>query len=174
MIVVIVVLAASTYQGHGGAPLQSVAQIVGALSAHLGTRTAEVLVGSSILGGALVAALVVSLAGAWGMAEVFGWKHSLNGGLDRSNTKFYATYSLSHIVGADLVLASVDLIGLAVDVEVMNALLLPIVLGFLLVLEATALPPEYRIRGIYRLVATVLCVAGMAFGLYMVPSVIGL
>jgi len=34
-----------------------------------------------------------------------------------------------------------------IDVEVMNALLLPIVLGFLLVLEARALPSEHRMHG---------------------------
>jgi hypothetical protein len=33
-----------------------------------------VLVGAAILGGALVSALVVSVAGSWGLAEVFGWK----------------------------------------------------------------------------------------------------
>ncbi|OBJ16211.1 hypothetical protein A5623_18875 [Mycobacterium colombiense] len=51
---------------------------------------------------------------------------------------------LAHIVGAVVVLASVDLVNLAVDVEVMNALLLPIVLGLLLALEARALPEQWR------------------------------
>lgn len=51
---------------------------------------------------------------------------------------------LAHIVGAVLVLASVDLVNLAVDVEVTNALLLPIVLGLLLRLEARALPEQWR------------------------------
>ena len=83
-------------------------------------------------------------------------------------------YALAHVVGAVLVLASVDLVGLAVDVEVMNALLLPIVLGFLLALEARALPPEHRMRGGYRLAVTSLCLLVMAFGLYLVPSAVGL
>jgi hypothetical protein len=67
-------------------------------------------------------------------------------------------------------LASVDLISLAVDVEVMNALLLPIVLGFLLLLEAKALPPQHRMRGAYRVLVTGVCFIVMAFGLYMVPA----
>lgn len=37
----------------------------------------------------------------------------------------------------------------AIGVEVMNALLLPIVLGFLLVLEAKVLPKQYQMHGIY-------------------------
>ena len=45
------------------------------------------------------------------------------------------------------VLASVDLVRHSADVEVMNALLLPVVLGFLITLEARALPPRWRMRG---------------------------
>ncbi|VAZ75599.1 hypothetical protein LAUMK4_02571 [Mycobacterium persicum] len=73
-----------------------------------------------------------------------------------ANAKFYTTYALAHLVGAALVLGSVDLVNLAVDVEVMNALLLPIVLGQLLVREARAL-----------------CLVVIAFGLYMVPQALG-
>lgn len=176
MIVVVVALAATFHQAHhgrGASSLTAVPQIANALTPDLGAGTARILVGVSLLGAALVAALVVSLAGAWGMAEVLGWKHSLNERLNRQNAKFYLTYCLAHIVGAALVLGSVDLVGLAVDVEVMNSLLLPIVLGFLLLLEARTLPPRYRMRGGYRLVVTVLCLLVMAFGLYMVPVTIG-
>jgi Mn2+/Fe2+ NRAMP family transporter len=170
MIVVIVALAATAYKTDRGAALTTVPQIAGFLGRTIGTGAAKALVGMSILGGALVAALVVSLAGAWGLAEVFGWKHTLNERPTRRNAKFYVTYALAHVVGAVLVLASVDLVGLAVDVEVMNALLLPIVLGFLLLLEAKALPEQHRMRGAYRWVVTVACLTVMAFGLYMVPA----
>lgn len=78
----------------------------------------------------------------------FGWKHTVNERPNRASAKFYNTYSLAHIVGAVLVLASVDLVNLAVDVEVMNELLLPIVLGLLLALEARALPEQWRMRGL--------------------------
>jgi len=60
-----------------------------------------------------------------------------------------------------------------IDVEVMNALLLPIVLGFLLVLEARALPSEHRMHGARRVIATGLCLAVIVFGLYMVPATLG-
>ncbi|HEX3752387.1 MAG TPA: divalent metal cation transporter, partial [Streptosporangiaceae bacterium] len=122
---------------------------------------------------ALVAAIVVSLAGSWGISEVLGWKHSLNQRINRKNAKFYVVYGLAHVLGAILVLASVDLVSLAVDVEVMNALLLPIVLGFLLVLERKALPPEHRMRGVYRFACTGLCLICIGFGLYMVPATLG-
>lgn len=170
MIVVIVALAATAYHTQRAGALHSVADIARALVPDLGSGMARALVGASILGGALVAALVVSLAGAWGMSEVLGWDHSLNGGFSRANAKFYVTYCLAHVLGAVLVLASVDLVSLAIDVEVLNALLLPIVLGFLLLLEARALPTEHRMKGPYRWAVTGSCLGVMAFGLYMVPA----
>ncbi len=173
MIAVVVALAATAFGARRGAALETVGQIAASLTPALGSGPADALVGAGVLGAALVAALVVSLAGAWGLSEVFGWRHSLNDGLNRRNAPFYLTYSVAHVAGAVLVLASVDLVGLAVDAEVMNALLLPIVLGFLLLLEARALPEAYRMRGWYRWIATGLCLVVMGFGLYLVPASLG-
>ena len=173
MIVVILTFAATVFTAGRGAALNTVGQIAGALTPYIGGTPAKALIGAAILGGALVAALVVSLAGSWGIAEVLGWRHSLNQRVSRGNARFYIVYALAHIVGAILVLASVDLVRLAVDVEVMNALLLPVVLGFLLALERRALPAEHQMRGAYRAVCTVLCLVVIAFGLYMVPATLG-
>ena len=174
MIVVVIALAATVGRTNPGAALNNVGQIASAMIPFLGSGTAKVLIGASVLGGALVAALVVSLAGSWGIAEVLGWKHSLNERISRRSAKFYVTYTVAHLMGAVLVLASVDLVSLAVDCEVMNALLLPIVLGFLLALEAKCLPREYRMRGVYRFAVTGVCIVVMCFGLYMIPSTLGL
>ena len=91
----------------------------------------------------------------------------------RSKTaKFYITYGLAHVLGAAIVLLSMNLVRLVIDVEVMNALLLPVVLGFLLVLEARALPSEHRMHGVRRVIATGLCLVIIVFGLFMVPTVL--
>uniref|UniRef100_UPI00054EEE58 divalent metal cation transporter n=1 Tax=Liquorilactobacillus vini TaxID=238015 RepID=UPI00054EEE58 len=126
------------------------------------------------LGGALVAALVVALAGTWGITEVLNWPHSLNEKLSRNNYGFYLIYILAHVIGAGLVLINFNLVALSVTVEVINALLLPIVLGFLLLLEAKALPPEYRMHGGYKWVVTICCLIVMVFGLYMIGPVVHL
>ncbi len=173
MIVVIVAFAATIFKVNRGAALNTVGQLASALGPYIGGTSSRVLIGAAILGGGLVAAIVVSLAGSWGISEVLGWKHSLNERINRQNAKFYLVYGLAHVLGAILVLASVNLVKLAVDVEVMNALLLPIVLGFLLVLERKALPPEHRMRGAYRLICTALCLIVIGFGLYMVPATLG-
>ena len=69
-------------------------------------------------------------------------------------------------------LTSMDLIRLSIDVEVMNALLLPVVLGFLLALEATALPRHWRLRGLRRYLTWGLCLLTIGFGLAMLPAVL--
>ncbi len=170
----VVITVASTIGAHGGqGALNTVGDIANALTPYLGRVGGTVLFGLGMLGAALVAAIVSSLAGAWGLSEVFGWKHTLNQRPNRATAKFYITYALAHLVGAALVLASVDLVNLAVDVEVMNALLLPIVLGLLLALEARALPEEWRMRGPRKYIAWALCLVVMGFGLYIVPQALG-
>jgi len=174
MIAVVVSLAATVGLSGGNGPLNTVGQIAKALTPFLGSFGGKILFGLGMLGAALVAAIVASLAGAWGVAEVFGWRHSLNERPNRANAKFYLTYALAHILGAIFVLgSSTTLVGLSVDVEVMNALLLPIVLGFLLALEVKALPLQWRMRGWHKYITWLLCLVVMAFGLYMIPSVLG-
>jgi len=173
MIVMVLAFAATVGLSHRGAVLNTVGQLSSALRPFLGDTGAKVLLGIAMLGAALVAALVASLAGAWGISEVFGWTHTLNGRLNRRSAKFYITYATAHVLGAVIVLLSLDLVSLVIDVEVMNALLLPIVLGFLLALEAKALPEEYRMHGAYRVLVTTLCLVVIGFGLYMVPATLG-
>jgi Mn2+/Fe2+ NRAMP family transporter len=170
MIGVVLTFAATVGRAHLGTTLHTVADMSSALRPFLGAIGAKVLLGTAVLGAALVAALVASLAGAWGISEVFGWTHTLNERPDRKTAKFYLTYGLAHVLGATIVLLSLNLVRLVIDVEVMNALLLPIVLGFLLVLEARALPSEHRMHGARRVIATGLCLVIIVFGLFMVPA----
>jgi Mn2+/Fe2+ NRAMP family transporter len=169
-IAVVIAVAATLSVHKPGAALNTVGQIAAALTPYLGHVGGTVLFGLGMLGAALVAAIVSSVAGAWGLAEVFGWKHTFNERPSRRTAKFYITYALAHIVGAILVLASADLVRLSVDVMVMNAMLLPIVLGFLLVLEARVLPGQWRMRGSRKYLTWACCLLVMGFGLYMIPA----
>jgi Mn2+/Fe2+ NRAMP family transporter len=173
MIAVVLTFGATVGRTHPGVALQTVTEMSSALRPFVGVIGAKVLLAIAVLGAALVAALVASLAGAWGIAEVFGWSHTLNERPDRETAKFYVTYCLAHVLGAAIVLCSLNLVHLVIDVEVMNAILLPLVLGFLLVLEAKALPAEHRMRGARRFIATGLCFVVMGFGLYLVPATLG-
>jgi len=171
IMVAIVVTAAATLRGQNPGGLQSVTQIAAALTRTLGPWTGRVIWGAGIVGAAFIAALVASVAGAWGISEVLGIPHSLNQSV-RQAPWFYLIYGLAHVAGAVLVILSVDLVQLSVDVEVMNAMLLPIVLGFLLALEARALPHEYRMHGFYRWLVWSLSGLVMAFGLYTLVGVL--
>lgn len=117
------------------------------------------LLGLGLVGVALVAALVVTLAGAWGLSEVLGWRHSLNDSPRRA-AGFYGLAAAGMLGGAVLVLVAPSLIALSVQVGVMDACLLPVVLGFLLILEHRALPVALRQRGLRRAVTYVLTGAG--------------
>ena len=159
---------------HPDSTLRTVGQIAAALAPLLGGPTARVLLGAGVLGAGLVAALVASLAGAWALAEVFGWQHSLNRRPGRDTAPFYVTYALALAAGALLVLTRTDLISLAVDAEALNAVLLPVVLGFLLLLEARALLPADRRQGWRRWTTVAVCGLVAALGVVAVPLSSGL
>src|SRR5699024_4381590 len=100
------------------------------------------LFGLGMLGAAMVAAIVVALAMAWGLGEVTGYQRSLEQN-PREAPWFYLIFTFG-IAGGALVVALVpDLVALSIGVEVMNALLLPLVLGFLVALAVRALPPAH-------------------------------
>lgn len=174
MIGFIVLFAATVFHSQLHATEETVGDLVTSIGRYIGMAPAKAIMGSSILGGALVASIVVVLAGTWGMTEVLDWKHSLNERINRSNLGFYSMYSLVLIFSALLVLFNEDLVSIAITVEVINALMVPIVLGFLLMLETKALPGRYKMKGIYKKIVIILSLIVMAFGIYMIFPVLNL
>jgi len=113
----------------------------------------------------MVAAIVATLALAWGVGEVAGYRRSLN----LRPTKaiwFYGVYS-GCVVGCGLlVLIWPDLVALNIGVQIMNALLLPLVLGFLVMLAVRALPPAHRLQGWYLWVVVIVVGITTVFGVF--------
>ena len=68
--------------------------------------------------------------------------------------------------GAVVVAVWPDLVSLNVGVQVMNALLLPLVLGFLIALAIEALPHAHRLRGAYLWVVLVVAALTCALGVF--------
>lgn len=169
MLAMVVLVAATVGQTHPNAPLNTVQQIAQALIPFLGGTLGRLVFGLGMIGASMVAALVVSVAGAWGMGEVFGFSHSLNDSV-RQSPLFYSLYTAAHVIGVFLVLFSRNLVTLTVDVEIMNAMLLPLVLGFLLVLEARVLPPQWRMHGVYRYLVWSLSALVIGFGLFTIVT----
>ena len=158
----LIVAAGATLGGKSG-PLVRVEQIAAAFTATLGGTVGNAVFVLGLAGGALVAAIVVCLTLAWTFGEVFGMRHSLEH-RPMEAPWFYGILSAMIIAGAALVASGINLVELAVAAGVINALLLPVVLGFLFWLGRTALPQALRLQGIYAVAvaASFLLIGGVA------------
>jgi Mn2+/Fe2+ NRAMP family transporter len=162
----VLVAAAATIARHSpDATLNTVGDMSKALTPFLGQQVGRLVFGLGVLGAALVAAIVSSLALAWGLGEVSGYRRSLEHHPLKARW-FYAVYAICVIGGAAVVGFAPNLVSLNVGVQVMNALLLPLVLGFLIRLAMVTLPPAYRLRGWYLWLVLAVCTITCALGVY--------
>ncbi|MDP9109455.1 MAG: divalent metal cation transporter [Pseudomonadota bacterium] len=164
MAAVLIATAATLGRANHGAALDTVQQIAQAITPFLGEGAGKILFAMGMIGSALVATIVVALTAARTMGELLGVKHSLDHA-PREAPWFYAIYSGALILGAAFVSSGVNLVSLSVGVQVMNALLLPIVLGFLYLL-ARRLPQPYRLQGVYAAVVLGVILLAAGFGVY--------
>jgi len=169
MIAILVVTAATVGVSHPGESLNTVQQISDALTPFLGRTIGTVLFAMGMVGASLVAAIVVSLATAWGVGEVTGYKRSLEH-QPRKAPWFYAVYTAMLVLGGVTVISGINLINLSVGVQVMNAALLPVVLGFLYILALKVLPKPYRLHGGYSLVVGAVVAVTSILGTYVALS----
>ncbi|MDA8145410.1 MAG: divalent metal cation transporter [Thermaerobacter sp.] len=165
MAAVLVGTAATIGTANPRAPLNTVQQIADAITPFLGIGVGRMVFSLGMLGASLVAAIVVSLTAAWGLGEVAGYRRSL-AHRPLEAPWFYGVFTASLLLGAAVVLSGVNLVNLSVAVEVMNALLLPLVLGFLFQLARRALPPPYRLSGAYGWTVGAVIVLTTAMGLF--------
>ena len=165
---VLIACAATIGKGRPDASLETVGDMAQALTPFLGEGIGKLVFGLGVLGAGMVAAIVVSLALAWGLGEVTGYRRSLEYNPFQARW-FYGVYAVCVVMGAFLVGVWPNLVTLNVAVQVMNALLLPLVLGFLIALAIWALPAEHRLRGFYLwlvvAVTAVTCALGVFGGL---------
>lgn len=170
----VLVATAATVSGTTRArPLNSVGDIAAALSPALGSQAARCVLAFGIGGAALVASIVVALSLAWAVAEALGRPRSLDDSVHRAPL-FYGLFTASVAIGAALVLTSGSLVRLAIDVEILNALLLPLVLGFLALLAFRVLPHSYRLGRRRRAAFAATVAAVTAIGLLWVGLALGL
>jgi Mn2+/Fe2+ NRAMP family transporter len=168
MAAVLMACAATIGRDRPGAMLASVGEISQALTPFLGGRVGRLVFGAGVLGAAFVAAIVCSQALAWGVGEVSGYRRVLEHRPLR--VRWFTAVYVGCIAGVALLVAVwPDLIALNIGVQVMNALLLPLVVGVLLALSARALPAAVRPRGAYWAVLVVVlgltCVLGLVGGI---------
>jgi len=168
MAAVLIACAATIGKGKTDASLETVGDMAQALTPFLGEGFGKLVFSLGVLGAGMVASIVVSLALAWGLGEVTGYRRSLEYHPFQARW-FYGVYAICVIAGAGLVGFWPDLVTLNVAVQVMNALMLPLVLGFLIALAIWALPKNHRLSGPYLwlviAITTMTCALGVFGGL---------
>jgi len=171
MSAIIIALAATIGKGHEfglattAASLKNIEQISAAITPFLGDNIGRVMFALGMLGASLIATIVVLLTAAWSVGELIGWRRSLQD-KPREAPWFYGIYFVILLLGSVLVSSGIQLVNLNVAVEVMNALLLPIVLGFLFLLARKALPDHYRIKGWYALLVGTIIALTSSFSMF--------
>jgi Mn2+/Fe2+ NRAMP family transporter len=142
MIAIIVTAAETLYTHH--IQVSDAAHAALALEPLLG-KLAGVTFGAGLVGASLLGAFVISIATAWAFGEAFNWPCSLNMSMLKAK-RFFGLYSACVAIAAAVVLVPrLPLVQITVDVEAFNGFVLPIVLGFLLIMIN-----DKRIVGKYR------------------------
>ncbi len=166
LIMAAVLVSAGAALSHGGSntSLDTVPQIADALTPLLGDRGGRLVFGLGVSGAALVAAIVVTLTAARTLGELLGYRHTLEHPV-KDAPWFYGVYAAVLLCGALVVLSGVNPVALSVGVQVMNAMLLPLVLEFLFLL-ARRLPSPHRLAGAKAILVAVVMAVTVALGLY--------
>ena len=162
---VLIAAAATFAQQHQPVQLQNVPQLATAFSATLGPIIGHLVFIAGLGGGALVATVTVCLTAAWALGEVAGVHHSLEHHPLQAPW-FYAAFALILLLGGGLVASGVNLIRLSIAMGVVNALLLPIALGFLFQLARTKLAEPMRLKGAYAAMVGTIFFCAAATGVY--------
>lgn len=129
----VIIATAATLHKHGATAIQSAADAAQALRPIAGD-SAVGLFAVGLLGASLLAGGVVPLATAYSVSEAFGFGKGV--GLDfRRAPVFYSLFSALIIVGGLVAMwPAIPLMDLLVGIQVLNGILLPVVLGFILLL----------------------------------------
>jgi Mn2+/Fe2+ NRAMP family transporter len=129
----IIIATAATLHARGQTNINSAADAARALEPVLG-QAAGAIFGIGLLGASLMAAGVLPLATAYSIAEAFGFPKGLNLSVRRAPV-FFGLFVALLLLGAGLALIpSLPVIQLLVGIQVLNGVMLPVVLVFIMLL----------------------------------------
>jgi Mn2+/Fe2+ NRAMP family transporter len=168
----IIIATAAAIGGTG--PLQSARQAAEALKPAVGPAAPQ-LFAFGLLGASLLAASVVPLSTSYAIADATGAPRSVSKSL-REAPLFYGIFTLQIVVGAAVALAPGNLIALVVNAQVLNGIITPMLLTYVLILANRSNVLGTAKNGpIFKAVATV-CVAvvGILSFVVLLETVFGL
>ncbi|MEZ0054425.1 Mn2+/Fe2+ NRAMP family transporter [Mycobacterium sp. MAA66] len=173
VIAIFIIIATAAAIG-GSGPLQSAAQAAEALRPAVGPA-APTLFAAGLLGASLLAASIVPLSTSYAIADATGTPRSVSASL-RQAPLFYGIFTLQIIAGAAIAMAPGNLVALVVNAQVLNGLITPLLLTYVLILaNRSAVLGAAKNGPIFKTVATV-CVAvvGLLSFVVLVETVFGL
>ena len=167
----IIIATAAVIGGTG--PLNSAKEAAQALEPVAGAG-AEVLFGIGLLGASALAAAVVPLATSYAVAEAVGVERSVSRTF-REAPLFMGLFTALVVVGASVALLPGNLISLLINMQVLNGIITPIVLTFILILANRRGVLGDAVNGPrFRIVATVCVVVIAALAAtVLIQSVLG-
>ena len=156
MAIIVATAAAITHR----APLDSAAQAASALEPVAG-KFAKELFALGLLGASALAAAVVPLSSSYAIAEAVGAERSVSRSFKQAPL-FLGLFTAQIVVGAVLALIPGDLINLLIKAQVLNGLITPILLTYVLILaNKRSVLGDAANSPIFRVVATI-CVVSVA------------
>jgi NRAMP (natural resistance-associated macrophage protein)-like metal ion transporter len=155
---IFIIIATAAAIGGTGA-LSSAREAAQALAPVVGSF-APALFGIGLLGASLLAALVVPLSSSYAIAESFGAERSVSDSFRRAPL-FFGLFTVQLVVGAAVAVAPGNLVSLVINMQVLNGLITPVLLTFVLVLANRRSILGSAANGpVFRAVATV-CVSAV-------------
>lgn len=131
LVAVFIIIATGSTLFKAGIGIETASDAALALTPLAG-KFSTVLFGLGLLGASLLAAGVVPLTTSFALTNAFGWESGINRTLEEAPI-FYAIFTFLIVMGATIVLSpAISLIKLLVGLQVVNGLLLPIQLLFMM------------------------------------------
>jgi NRAMP (natural resistance-associated macrophage protein)-like metal ion transporter len=174
MFVSISIIIATAAAIGGTGPLTSAKEAAQALEPVVGSA-AETLFGIGLLGASALAAVVVPLATAYGVAEAAGTERSVSRTFAEAPL-FLGLFTGQVVIGAAVALAPGTLIDLLINTQVLNGLVAPVVLTFVLILANRPSVLGDAVNGpVLKVVSAVaVAVIGVLAAVVFVTDVLGL
>jgi Mn2+/Fe2+ NRAMP family transporter len=157
----------------GTGPLTSAKEAAQALEPVAGSA-AEVLFGIGLLGASALAAAIVPLATSYAVAEAVGVERSVSRTF-REAPLFMGLFTALIVVGSSVALLPGNLISLLINMQVVNGLITPIVLVFILILANRRTVLGSAVNGPRFRIAALICVVviGVLAAVVLVQTVAG-
>jgi Mn2+/Fe2+ NRAMP family transporter len=173
-IVSIFIIIATAAAIGGSGPLQSAEQAAKALAPVAGAAAPQ-LFGIGLLGASLLAASVVPLSTSYAIADALGKPRSVTANLKQAPL-FYGLFTAQILVGAGVALAPGNLVSLVINAQVLNGVITPMLLTYVLVLANRRAVLGAAVNGrTFNVVATVsVAVTGVLSFVVLVQTLAGI